>query len=208
MKHLIAGLLVISLIACGEQKDAPDTVIAEKAPEGTSAETSSATYEVAAHFPGSEKDTLLANMITFIYKRPNAAINRDRTDPEFRSYYVSRLGEFEFVHHHFSADSTHWFYLIRPARSVDGDKRGVGGRFRTNEALEMVEFEEIFNTPIMTEEALRRTGRILFEEMIATGNVDAYSQDRGMIEWPDDRLKYDKEKREWRYNEGQPQQQS
>jgi hypothetical protein len=200
MKQLIASLLAISFFACGEQKSGPDSVIAENAPDLTSSVTPAMTYDVEDHFPGSEKDTLLANMITFIYKRPTTAINRERTDPQFRSYYLSKLGEFEYVHHHVSADNTHWFYLIRPARNVEGDKRGVGGRFRTNEKLEMVEFEEIFNTPVMPEERLRSEGRFLFEEMISTGNVDAFMGDQTRIEWPDDRLKYDVARREWRYD--------
>jgi len=158
-------------------------------------------YDVARYFPDGTADSLLANMITFIYKRPTTAINRDRTLPEFRAYYVAQLPLFTHTYHTFTADSTHWYYLIRPARSVEGDLRGVGGRFRTNAQLEMVEFEEVFNTPVMARHDLERVGLMLFEEMVTTGNVDRYLKDRSLVEWPDDRLKYNKEKREWRYDE-------
>lgn len=199
MKELCALLLMVFLVACGQGTSGSVEEPASRSVKATETEAVDR-YHVAGHFPGAIADTLLANMITFIFKRPTAAINRDRTHAEFRSYYVSKLDQFEFVHHHMSADSTHWFYVIRPARNVDGDKRGVGGKFRTNEALEMVEFEEIFNTPVMPKDQLEQTGRILFEEMIATGNVDAFTHDRKQIEWPDERLKYDTEKREWRYD--------
>lgn len=158
-------------------------------------------YDPANTFPNATKDTLLANLITFIHKRPEAAINRDRTGPEFRMYFVEQLPRYRLLYHQRATDGTDWYYLIRPARSVHGALRGVGGRFRADEALQLVEFEEIFNTPVLPEQELEDKGRVLFEEMIATGAVDTYANDRLYVEWPDERLKYDKERREWRYKD-------
>jgi len=156
-------------------------------------------YSVEQYFPGTAKDSLLANMITFIYKRPTSAINLDRTLPQFRSYYVEQLPSFTHAYHSVAADSTHWFYVIRPARSVDGDKRGVGGWFRTNQAMDMVEFVEVFNTRVLPEDELWDKGLQLFEHMVANGDVESHPDRQLWVEWPDDRLKYDREKREWRY---------
>lgn len=158
-----------------------------------------AQFDVEKHFPGSAKDSLLANMITFIYKRPTVAINRDRTLPEFRSYYVDKLPMFKHAYHEVDGSGRHWYYLVRPARSVEGDKRGVGGWFTTNDALEMVGFEEVFNTRIMHEQELLEKGLDLFRYMMEHGNVDEHPMRDAWVEWPDDRLKYDLEKREWRY---------
>jgi hypothetical protein len=41
---------------------------------------------------------------------------------------------------------------------------------------------------------------MLFLEMIKSGNVDKYSGNIEYIEWPDDRLKYDRIRNEWRYD--------
>jgi len=204
MRNTTIPLLAIAIGACGTG-DGPK---ADPAPAATTSapsteehiETKARNYDVHRWFPGDRADTLLANMITFIFKRPTEAINRDRADPAFRSYYVDKLPLFQYVFHQMAPDSTHWFYLVRPARSVEGDKRGVGGRLRTNERLELVEFEEVFNTPVLPEEELRAIGLMLFEEMVATGNVDRHLNDRQLVEWPDDRLKYSQEKREWRYD--------
>jgi len=157
------------------------------------------TYAVEQFYPGTAKDSLLANMITFIYKRPTTAINLDRTLPRFRAYYVEQLPTFTHAYHHVAADGTHWYYVIRPARSVDGDKRGVGGWFRTNETMEMLEFAEVFNTRIMPEHELWDKGLDLFEHMVAHGDVEDHPQRAPWVEWPDERLKYDLDKREWRY---------
>ncbi len=156
-------------------------------------------YAVDRYYPGTAKDSLLVNMITFIYKRPTSAINLDRTLPQFRAYYVKQLPSFTHAFHSVAADSTHWFYVIRPARSVDGDKRGVGGWFRTNEVMDMVEFVEVFNTRVLPEQELWDKGLELFEHMLANGDVESHPQRDSWVEWPDERLKYDREKREWRY---------
>ncbi len=204
MKLQASILLALALTACEATEERSANTSQPEAIRTTPTRTDIVAdarkrHAVERHFPGDQKDTLLANMVTFIYKRPTTAINRDRTDPEFRAYYVKHAGSFDHVYHHMSADSTHWFYLIRPSRSVEGDKRGVGGRFRTNDKLAMLDFEEIFNTRILTEAELLDRGLVLFEEMVATGNVDAFLQDKDLIEWPDGRLFYSKEKREWRY---------
>jgi hypothetical protein len=205
MRYPTLLLLTLALVACEATEKRPaasdtDTIPAEAATSPSDAITEARErYAFEHHFPGTLKDTLLANMVTFIYKRPTVAINRDRTDPEFRAYYVGHARSFTPLFLHMTPDSMHWFYVIRPARSVEGDKRGVGGRFRTNQALEMVEFEEIFNTRILPEQELIEQGAILFEEMVNTGNVDAYLENKELIEWPDGRLFYSLEKREWRY---------
>jgi hypothetical protein len=46
---------------------------------------------------------------------------------------------------------------------------------------------------------LRRKGLVLFEELIHTGEVNQFANDRSLIEWPDHRLYYDKAHREWKY---------
>jgi len=156
-------------------------------------------YDVEKYFPEDLKDTLLANMVTFIYRRPAVATQVTRTNPVFRGYYVRSMSQFEYVYHHSPDDSVHYYYLIRPARSLEGTRRGVGGKFTTNDQLELVTFEEMFNTTILGEDVLRKKGLILFEEMVAEDNVERFLKDQNLIEWPDHRLKYNKERREWRY---------
>jgi len=158
-----------------------------------------ARYDVERYFPGDSKDTLLANMITFIYKRPAVATQQTRTEPQFRSYYVESLSLFEYAYHGIGPDSAHYFYLIRPARSLEGTLRGVGGRFTTRGGTALVEFEEILNTRIGTREKLLEHGVRFMEEALSAGRADAMIEDREVTEWPDERLKYSKSLREWRY---------
>lgn len=169
------------------------------AAQATKTESALDRYAVEAYFPGTAKDSLLVDMITFIHKRPNAAINRDRALPEFRTYYIEELPRYSYAYHRMTPDSTHWFYILRPARSVDGTLRGVGGHFRRTRDGTLVEFEEIFNTKVLPREVLLEQGLILFEQMVEQGNVENFPERDRWVEWPDERLKYDPTKHEWRY---------
>lgn len=60
-------------------------------------------------------------------------------------------------------------------------------------------FEELFNTCVMFEEALLDMGQTLFENMLKRNEMEDLPNREGVIEWPDERLKYDKELFEWRY---------
>lgn len=156
-------------------------------------------YDVAAYFSGDQKDTLLANMVTYIYLRPAEVKVEERTDPKYRGYYVRSAALFDYAYHTVTDEGVHYFYLIRPARILERNFRGVGGRFTVNDDLELLTFEELFNTPIMDKPYLLEKGLILFEEMVKNGNVDRYFSDQNLIQWPDHRLQYSTELREWRY---------
>lgn len=194
---VIPLLLVLMMSACTTDEQTRRSMGDPVSPEDV--EHAMDHYDVEEYFPGPQKDTLLANMVTYIYRRPAKAKSESRTDPKFRSYYVRSAELFEYVYHYMTEDSVHYYYLIRPARNLERNYRGVGGRFTTNEDLELVTFEEIFNTTIMDVPSLRQKGLLLFEELITQGNIDRYQSDQNLVEWPDHRLKYNKERREWRY---------
>ncbi|MBA3900863.1 MAG: hypothetical protein H0X62_11755 [Bacteroidetes bacterium] len=157
-------------------------------------------YEVEQHYSKQEKDSLLTDLITYIYKKPKGADYETRFEPKYRNWFVQALPLFEFSYYHISEDSTHYYYVIRPARSPKGNTRGVGGKYNLDKNGQITDFEEIFNTPILPVEQLKGRGKHLFEEMIRNNNVEIYAGNPDYIEWPDDRLKYDKEKNEWRYD--------
>lgn len=203
MRTLFIIPVLALLASCGQgQKDNVSTEVEDPAIEMTTtfdAADALARYDVQQFFPGDSRDTLLANMVTFIFKRPAVATQQTRTEPQFRSYYVDKLPLFEYAYHGIGPDSAHYFYLIRPARSVKGTLRGVGGRFVTRGGTALVEFEELLNTHISSRDTLLEYGVRFMEEALATGGADSMIADRTVTEWPDDRLKYHKELREWRY---------
>jgi hypothetical protein len=154
-------------------------------------------YSVDRYFSESERDTLLTDIITYIYIRPPFSTTETRFEGKFRKYYVANLGKFRFENYYQSENGLHYFYLIRPARSVQSNIRGVGGVFKLDEQNNIIMFKEIFNTPPADLNQLRERGYRLFKEMIQKGNVDAYLHHPDFIEWPDERTYYDTLKHEW-----------
>lgn len=161
---------------------------------------SSRKYDITRYHSQETIDTLLVNMVTLIGVKPKTADWQTRHLPQHRKHYVQIAKQFSFDRYYISPEGVHYFFMVRPARHARGNQRGVGGKFRMNENLELYEFEELFNTPVMPYDQIIAKGREIFAEMINTGNVDNYVRRKDFIEWPDDRLKYDKQKNEWRYD--------
>lgn len=159
-------------------------------------------YAPENYFSQKELDTVMVDVVTFIYKRPRGVSREDRFNPIHRSKYAALINEFEFIHLHFNdSDSTYFFYLKRPARSVDMTKvRGVGGKFKLNDSLRITYFREIFNTPMLTPGEVHSQGKYLWDDLMYFNNVDRYYLNRGFIEFPNEESKYDTIHYEWSYS--------
>ena len=156
-------------------------------------------YRIENYIGAVQTDTLLTNMVIYMGVKPRTATSQTRFQSEFRPYYIEYSRQFQIIYFFVNEAGDHYYYLLRPARSVKGNTRGVGGRFRY-ENEKIIDFEEIFNTPVFDEDRLIEIGEILFLEMIETGNVEPYKGNNLFIEWPDERLKYHKGLNEWRYD--------
>lgn len=161
------------------------------------------TNKVSKYYNDTERDTLLTNIITYIYTKPTYASNATRFQAQFRKYYVQSLPKFSLENYFIAPDSTHYFFLIRPVGNTIKYRRGVLGKFRLQQAtvatgsLMPTDFEEIVNTPHLEEALVKERGAFLFKELIKTGNLDKYLGMKDYIEWPDSMLVYDKNINEW-----------
>ena len=160
-----------------------------------------APYQVNQHFSNERQlDSLKADLISYVGVPPKRISGLQRLQPKYRQHYIGFLPKYELDRYFIAEDSTHYFFMVRPARSPEANtQRGVGGKFKRNERGRIVVFEEVYNTPIMEEEEIREKGRELFREMVKTGAIEKYAEDRSYVEWPDERLKYDPRTFEWRY---------
>ncbi|MCH6199758.1 hypothetical protein MMU07_09210 [Aquiflexum sp. LQ15W] len=157
-------------------------------------------YDIGSYYEKEAQDTLMANIITYIYKVPRGADPKRKHDLEYRSLYVKQLESFKFIKYHIDLeDSTHFFYLIRPARNVSGFKRGVLGKFKVDDSLNLLDFEEIANTPMISEKEILENGEYLWNDLMHFGNVDRYFLNKKYIEFPDERSRYDKNTHQWTY---------
>jgi hypothetical protein len=158
-------------------------------------------YAFDFHFPDEEaRKNVMASIITYIYKAPPGASLESRFDTAHVGYYLSVVRNFEMLRYHIAEDSTHYFYIKRPARNVYNHNRGVGGKFKMTANGSISNFEEVWVTPMVEDEKIENWANYFFPEFIETGKVDNYLINNSMVEFPNDRAKYDKEKYEWRYD--------
>ena len=154
--------------------------------------------KTSKYFSKSERDTLLTNIITFIYVKAPYANNTNRFEPQFRKYYTQSLPKFSIQDYRITADSTHYFFLIRPVGNNTKYRRGVLGRFKLKKgSLMPTDFEEIINTPHLEEAIVKERGAFLFQELVKSGNLNKYLAMKHYIEWPDSTLVYNKSINEW-----------
>lgn len=157
-------------------------------------------YDASRYFDKATQDTIMTNIITNIYKVPKGADPKRKRELEYRKLYANQLPQFQFVHYHIDQrDSVHYFYLIRPARNEKGYKRGVLGKYRVDRDNNLLDFEEIANTPMLPENEILEKGEFLWDDLMYYGNIDRYYLNKAFIEFPDDRTRYDRVKKEWTY---------
>lgn len=195
-KFFILIIFPAILIACQHKKSSNHTALTFTTSDSLRAQQ----YNIFNYFSVQEADTLLVDAVTFIGRKPVIATSETRFDPEFRAYYKDYAQQFSFFLYHIDADSVHTFYMLRPARSLDGNTRGVLGQFRLDSENGMHHFVEILNTRVSSRQALKKIGLMLFDDLLHYGHVDYLIGDTAMVEWPDGRLKYDRIRNEWRYD--------
>lgn len=156
-------------------------------------------YDAANYFSADELDTLMVNIVTYVGVKPRHANYITRHEAHYRNHYIQQANAYEMIRYFVDIQDYHYFYIIRPARHPLGNKRAVGGRFTIDTDLHLRDFEEIFVTHVMEVDVLLELADELFEEMLQDQST-AHWQQNAHAEWPDDRLLYDFEKKEWRYD--------
>jgi hypothetical protein len=154
---------------------------------------------ISDYFSDNQRDSLLTNIITYIYIPAPKATNETKFQPQFRSFYTKNLTRFNLQNYHKAEDGWHYFLVIRPVGGGSLFKRGVLGKFKLKEnSLMPTDFEEVANTPHLKEGIVQERSEYLFQQLIKNGNLDKQMPMKQYIEWPDEHLAYDKKVHEWK----------
>jgi hypothetical protein len=153
-------------------------------------------FDINKQLPTEVRDTLLVDIVTLMGVKPRNTDWQSRHDAVHRSFYIRQADDYQIAHYHMAPDGWHYFLMIRPTRSAQPEhRRAIGGRFIPDGNFYPQQYEEIFVTRQMDESRIREISESLFSSMI-TGNFEKSEP----VEWPDERLKYDRNKKEWRYD--------
>lgn len=161
-------------------------------------------YHIDRFIPQDYQDTLLVDIVTLMGVKPKHANWETRHLPQYRNFYIQQAENFNIYKYFIDEQETHFFYMIRPARHVLGNRRAVGGKLLLNKEFKITDYYELFVTQVLDEEKLKEIAPSLFNAMIYD-ELDKHLQNKQIIEWPDSRLKFDPVKKEWRYDVSQNQ---
>lgn len=159
-------------------------------------------HNPSRHFSQDEQDSLMVKLVVYMGIKPRHTDYQTRLDPIHLPFYREQAAGFHF-HKLSRKECTHYFYIIRPARHPIFNKRAVGGRFVADEQLRLTGMEELFVTYAMEEKKLQEISDDFFAAMLAGKSPTKQSHPK-YVEWPDDRCRYDREKKEWRYDVPHP----
>ncbi len=153
--------------------------------------------KISKYYSDSERDSLLTNIITYVYGKAPGATDSTKWEPQFRTYYRNSLPSFH-IEKYAIENNWHYYFLIRPVGGSD-KRRGVIGKFKLKEkSLMPYDFEEIVCTPHLNEEVVKDRGSFLFELLIKKGEIEEkYMNMRQYVEWPDKTLAYNKKSNNW-----------
>lgn len=160
--------------------------------------TSSSFKTISFYYGDAERDSLLVDLVTYIGRKPAHATANTRFEPQFREYYINMAKNFTLYFYNIDGE-VHTFYLSRPARSLDGNRRGVLGTFKRDAAGKITGFREVLNTVIADEERIRQLGEQIMSAYLLNQQFGDLLLNHNIVEWPDSFLKYDTAVFEWRY---------
>jgi hypothetical protein len=176
MKNIIIGLFIITSIFSCQSKNAKSNI----------------------YLSDIQRDSLLTNIVTYLYMLAPNATPDTKFQPQFRGFYAKNISKFTLENLQKSQDGWHYFFVIRPVGGSNV-RRGVLGKFKLKENSTIpTGFEEIANTPHLKEEIVKERGTYLFQELVKNGNLNAQIPMKQYIEWPDEHLAYDKKVHEWK----------
>lgn len=155
-------------------------------------------YDVSLYYNKSNQDSVLANIVTYIFIAPPYTSMPDRFKSEHKEFYTDStlLAKFSVLKYYICDDGTNYFLVLRPGNRV-GEKRAVGGYFKRNKDQSLVNFHEVFVTPLLSEESAREKGGFLFDKMVQ-GEVQEYLKMKSYVQWPNDASYYDTLQYEWK----------
>lgn len=154
------------------------------------------------YFSESERQDVLAKIISYVYIAPPQTDKSKRFLPIHRSFYLKEADKFTVTRFFKNEEGKYFFYLVRPARNVNGYKRGVAGSFTLSENMEIDFFEEVFVTKMISESDVINFGNIIFDDFISTdGSLVLNPVREDFIEFPSTMSQYDSIQKEWTYKE-------
>ena len=148
------------------------------------------------------QDSFKYEIIRYVGRLPKQASEATKFEGRFDQSYQAMAKSMKldkyYVHPN---DGYTYFEMSRIAPSLYEKYVATGGRLKRNGSGEIAEYEEIYRTWKMKKEDLAERTAVFFDRMVKGKDLSSYYTvnigDTEHIEFPDDKVKYNKEQRRW-----------
>lgn len=143
-------------------------------------------------------DRYLLQLAVYVDTKPEEIKATARFDTSHLQYYRQLIDfhDSELAAWHLKSDTVYYLYKKRDPKSLYEHYRFVGGKLLANEEGKVVWLDQLFVTPRLAPDELKR-GQELFKEMIEKGSVSSYWANAAYLEWPDADYVYSPEQQMW-----------
>ncbi|MBC7850746.1 MAG: hypothetical protein H7Y31_13480 [Chitinophagaceae bacterium] len=157
-------------------------------------------YDPDSKLSPNEKEKIIMMIVRYVTKAPEKVKATEKFDKKYDDYYQQRTSQCKLEQYYVQGDN-HFFLISQPAPSLLEKRNATGGKMKLDENGKVIEYEELFRTWKMIPDTLRRRSYHLFKKMVKGESLEPFltknSNGVEYIEFPDDQVFYDKNKREW-----------
>lgn len=160
-------------------------------------------YQAKENLSATEYQETLLKVAPYVISKSDEFSFEERFLPVNKSFYDNfiQLSGAELTYFKERDTASLFFFKYRDLTSLFEHYRGLGGYFRTDEKGEIIFLNLLYHTPRLTKVEMDERGKILFEEMLTTGNVKSHLGKKQFIQTPNTDFYYNTELNRWDYTE-------
>lgn len=161
------------------------------------------TYVAKETLSAVEYETTLAKVAPYVIAKSDEFSFEQRFLPANKSFYDNfiKLTYGELAYFMEQDTASLFFFKYRDLTSLYEHYRGLGGYFKTNDKGDIVFMNLLYHTPRLTKAEMDERGKLLFEEMAATGNVKSRLGNKQFVQTPNADFYYNTKSNRWDYTE-------
>jgi len=153
-------------------------------------------YDVTGYYDVSRQDSVLTDIVTYIYTAPQYTLMEERFDPGHRDFYLKERSKFKILKYYIDGSGRNYFLVSRPGPS-QSEKRCTGGYFQYSKDMKITGFREVFVTPVLAAAEAEEKGIFLFDQLVK-GSIDKYTNMEMYVQWPNPGAYYDTITYQWK----------
>lgn len=158
-------------------------------------------YAPDSYLSAQEQYDQMWKIIRYLGKPPENLTFEERFYKGYDSYYEKQIAAHRLDAYFIDDSGTHYFLVSRRAPSLVEKRVATGGKMKLDAEGTLTEYEEVFRTWKMVDSLQVSRSLFLFDKMVKGQSLEPYLTKNSMpeeyIEFPDDRVYFDKEKRQW-----------